>query len=189
MLIPLVRTCLIALAFAGLSQSNPVAPRPVTPDGQAMPAAGQETEHGVEGNLATILQSGSTNTRSYKVVIHNDGSATAEISGAPAIRKSEPATSQQFPPGTINTKIMRRLLAEIGDVGKIPTWGCAKSASFGTRTQIAYAGKTSGDLQCVRQQASGGGEAPLQASKELSKFVQTTLSQLKINDRRISSTR
>jgi len=188
-LIPLVRTCLIAVTFAGLSQSNPAAPRPVTPDGQAMPAAGQETEHGVEGNLATILQSGSTNTRSYKVVIRNDGSATAEISGAPAIRKSEPATSQQFPAGTINTKIMRRLLAEIGDVGKIPTGGCAKSASFGTRTQITYAGKTSGDLQCVRQQATGGDEAPLQASKELSKFVQTTLSQLKVNDRRISSTR
>lgn len=135
-LIPLVRTCLIALTFSGLPQSNPAAPRPATP------AAGQETEHGVEGNLATILQSGSTNTRSYKVVIHNDGSATAEISGAPAIRKSEPATSQQFPPGTINTRIMRRLLAEIGDVGKIPTGGCAKSASFGTRTQITYAGKT-----------------------------------------------
>jgi hypothetical protein len=84
---------------------------------------------------------------------------------------------------------MRRLLAEIGDVGKIPTGGCAKSASFGTRTQITYAGKTSGDLQCVRQQATGGDEAPLQASKELSKLVQTTLSQLKVNDRRISSTR
>jgi hypothetical protein len=188
-LIPLVRTCLIALTFAGLPQSNPATPRPVTPDGQATPAAGQETEHGVEGNLATILQSGSTNTRGYKVVIHNDGSATAEISGAPAIRKSEPARSQQFPPGTINTKTLRRLLAEIGDVGKIPTGGCAKSASFGTRTEITYAGKTSGDLQCVRQQASGGDEAPLQASKELSKFVQTTLIQLKVNDKRISSTR
>jgi len=188
-LIPLVRTCLIALTFAVLPQSNPAAPGPVTPDGQATPVAGQETEHGVEGNLATILQSGSTNTRAYKVVIHNDGSATADISGAPVIQKSEPARSQQFPPGTINTKTLRRLLAEIGDVGKIPTGSCAKSASFGTRTQITYAGKTSGDLQCVRQQASGGDEAPLQASKKLSKFVQTTLSQLKVNDRRISSTR
>ena len=187
MLIPLVRTCLIALTFAGLSLSNPAAPRPVTPDGQAMPAAGQETEHGVEGNLATILQSGSTNTRSYKVVIHNDGSATAEISDAPAIRKSEPATSQQFPPGTINTKIMRRLLAEIGDVGKIPTGGCAKSASFGTRTQITYASKTSGDLQCIRQQASDGDHAPLQVSEDLGRFVQTTLGQLRINNRRIGS--
>lgn len=188
-LISLVQTWLIALTFAGLPQSNPAAPRPVSPDGPATPVARQKTDHGVEGNLATILQSGSTNTRAYKVVIHNDGSATAEISGAPAIGKSEPARSQRFPPGTINTKTLRHLLAEIGDVGKIPTGGCAKSASFGTRTQITYAGKTSGDLQCVRQQASGGDEALLKASKELSKFVQTTLSQLKVNDRRISSTR
>jgi hypothetical protein len=186
-LIGLVRTCLIVLTFAGLPQRNPAAPQPVTPDGQATPAAGRETKHDVEGNLATILQSGSTNTRAYKVVIHHDGSATAEISGATSIRKSEPARSQQFPPGTINTKTLRRLLAEIGDVSKIPTGGCTKSASFGTRTQITYAGKTSEDLQCIRQQASGGDEAPLQASKDLSKFVQTTLSQLKINDRRISS--
>ena len=35
----------------------------------------------VEGILATITQSRSTNTRGYKVVIHDDGSATAEISG------------------------------------------------------------------------------------------------------------
>ena len=187
MLMPLVQTCLIALMFAGLPQ-NPAAP-PVTSESQAP----STTEHGskpsAKDDLATILQSGSTNTRSYRVVIHNDGSATAEVSGASSLQRSEPAQTQRFPPGTINTKHLRHLLVELGDVSKIPTGGCAKSASFGTRTQITYAGKTSGDLQCVRQQASGGDEASLKASKELSKFVQTTLSQLKVNDRRISSTR
>ena len=80
---------------------------------------------------------------------------------------------------------MLRLLTEIGDVSKIPTGGCAKSVSFGTRTQITYAGKTSGDLQCIRQQASDGDQAPLRAYEDLGRFVQTTLGQLKINDRRI----
>jgi hypothetical protein len=51
-----------------------------------------------------------------------------------------------------------------------------------------YAGKTSGDLQCIRQQASGGDQALLQASEDLGRLVQTTLSQLKITDRRIIST-
>jgi hypothetical protein len=122
-------------------------------------------------------------------VIHHDGSATAEISGATSLRKSEPERSQQFHPGTINTKILRHLLAEVGDVSKIETGACPKSVSLGTRTQIMYAGKTSGDLQCIRQQKSDGDRAPLKASTELSKFVQTTLSQLKINDGCVSSTR
>ena len=144
-------------------------------------------KHGVEENLATIIRSGSTNTRAYEVVIHNDGSATAEIGGASFAFRIEPPRSQQFPPGTIDTRTLLRLLAQIGDVSKIPTGGCAKSVSFGTRTQITYMGKTSGDLQCIRQQASGGDRAPVQASEDLGKFVQTTLSQLKINDRRGSS--
>src|SRR5580658_5113575 len=78
-------------------------------------------------------------------------------------------------------------IAEIGDVSKIPTGGCAKSASFGTHTQITYGSKTSGDLQCIRQQAPDGDHAPLQASEDLGRFVQKTLGQLKINDRRIGS--
>ena len=183
MLADLVRSFSWALVVAGLLQGNfATTPQAITPEGQATAAAEPEMKQGVEGNLATIIQSRSTNTRAYQVVIHNDGSATAEISGA-----SGPPRSQQFPPGTIDTKTLRRLLAEIGDVSGIPTGGCAKSISFGTRTQITYAGKTSGDLQCIRQQASSGDQAPLQASEDLSRFVQTTLSQLKINNRRTSS--
>jgi len=120
-------------------------------------------------------------------VISNDGSATAEIRGASSALRTEPSRSQQFPPGAIDTKTLRRLLTEIGDVSKIPTGGCAKSVSFGTRTQITYGSKTSGDLQCIRQQASNSDQAPQQASEDLGRFVQTTLGQLKINDRRIGS--
>jgi len=166
------------------SQSGPaVAQQAITPQSPATPTAGQETKQGDEGNLATIIQSRSTNTRGYKVVVHNDGSATAEIGGAGSPFRVVPSRSQQFPPGTVDTKTLRRLLTEIGDVSRIPTGGCVKSVSFGTSTQIAYMGKTSGDLQCIRRQASGGDQALLQASQELSRFAQTTLRQLKINDR------
>jgi hypothetical protein len=185
----LVRTFPLALAFAALLQSSSAAAQQaITPENQATATAGPEVKPEVGGDLATIIQSGSTNTRAYKVVIHNDGSATAEISGASFGSRTEPPRSQQFPPETIDTKTLRRLLTQIGDVSRIPTGGCMKSVSFGTRTQIAYAGKTSGDLQCIRQQASGGDQALLQASEDLGRFVRTTLSQLKINDRRVSST-
>ena len=120
-------------------------------------------------------------------MILEDGSAIAQIGGAISALRTEPSRSQQFPSGAIDTKTLRRPLIEIGDVSKIPTGGCAKSVSFGTRTQITYASKTSGDLQCIRQQASDGDQAPLQASEDLGRFVQKTLGQLKINDRRIGS--
>ena len=172
------------LALAGLCPHTAAPSQQAAPPAnhQATATAEQEVTKSVEGILVTISQSRSTNTRGYKVVIRDDGSATAEIDGAGSL-PTEPSRSQQFPPGAIDTKTLRRLLTEVGDVSKIPTGGCAKSVSFGTRTQITYAGKTSGDLQCIRQQASNVDQAPLQASEALGRFVQTTLSQLKINDR------
>jgi len=177
----------LVLVFAGLLPSNPAAAQQtITPENRQATAT-SEQETGVKGVLATITQSRSTNTLGYRIVIYNDGSATAEIGGASSALRTEPSRWQQFPPGAIDTKTLRRLLTEIGDVSKIPTGGCAKSVSFGTRTQITYASKTSGDLQCIRQQASNGDQAPQQASEDLGRFVQTTFGQLKINDRRIGS--
>jgi hypothetical protein len=179
----LMRVFPLLLALAGLLPTSPAnAQRAIAPEGQASnqtstrATAGQEMKQGVEEDLATIVQSRSTNSRGYKVVIHNDGSATAEID---AFRMGPPR-SQEFPPGTIDTKTLRRLLIEVGDVSRIPIGNCAKSVSFGTRTQIAYAGKTSGDLQCLRPQASEGDQTPRQAWEELGRFVRTTLGQLKI---------
>jgi len=177
----------LVLVFAGLLPSSPAAgQQAITPENRQVTATAQQ-ETGAKGILATITQSRSTNTLGYRILIYNDGSATAEIAGASSALRTEPSRSQEFPPGAIDTKTLRRLLTEIGDVSKIPTGGCAKSASFGTRTQIMYASKTSGDLQCIRPKASDGDQAPQQASEDLGKFVKTTLGQLKINDRRIGS--
>lgn len=181
----------VLLVLAGLLRPSPATAQPGIMSGeiQATPAAGQEIGQPVnpdaQGVLAVITQSRSTNTRGYTVTIHNDGSATAEIEGATVAGRAELPRSQQFPAGTIDTKTLRSLLTEIGDVSKIPTGGCAKSVSFGTRTEITYAGKTSGDLQCIRQEPSEGNQAPPQANEQLGRFVQTTLGQLKIDARRI----
>jgi hypothetical protein len=126
--------------------------------------AGQETMPGGEGDLATI--SGSTNAFAYKVVIQKDGSATAEIS----FKTHALVESQEFPAGSIDTKSLLSLLTQIGDVSNIPT----------ETTEISFAGKTSGNLQSILRQASGGDQALLQASEDLAKFLQATLSQLKI---------
>lgn len=136
--------------------------------------AQEEAKQDAEGGLPTIIQSGSTNTLPYKVVIRDDGSATAKIGDTGSARL------QQFPPGTIETKALLRLLARIVDVSKIPTGSCPKSVSFGTRTEISYAGKTSGDVQCIRENASGRDQVDLQAGEELSEFVRMTLRQLNI---------
>jgi hypothetical protein len=177
----------LVLVFAGLLPSNPAAAQQAITSENHPATAMAEQETSVKGILATITQSRSTNTLGYRIVINNDGSATAEIGGASSALGTEPSRSQQFPPGAIDTKTLRHLLTEIGDVSKIPTGGCAKSVSFGTRTQITYASKTSGDLQCIRKQASNGDQVPQPASEDLGRFVQATLGQLKINDRRIGS--
>jgi hypothetical protein len=185
----LVRTIPLALACAGLLQSSAaMGQQPVTP-ATAATSAGQEANQGAkqgsEGILATIIQSGSTNTRAYKVAIHNDGSATVEFNDTNSdLRRLLP---QQFPRGTIDIGTLRRLLGEIGDVSRIQTGGCAKSASFGTRTQINYAGKTSGDLQCILHEALGGDQVLLDSSEDLGRLVQSILSQLKIDSRRMVS--
>jgi hypothetical protein len=87
------------LAFAGLLPSNPAAAEQSirSEDHQATATTEQERKQGAEGILAIITQSRSTNGRGYKVVIQNDGSATAEIGGTSFALRAEPSRSQQFP--------------------------------------------------------------------------------------------
>jgi len=143
-----------------------------TPNGAAKESATRE--------VATIIQSPSTNTPGFRIVIHDDGSATEEIRDFSHNPGRAPVQPRQYPPGTIDTNTLNRLLTKIGDVSTIPTGFCPKSVSFGTRTQISYNGKTSGDLQCIRRAASGTDESLLQASEELSRFVQQIVKQAKV---------
>src|SRR5208337_2774827 len=91
----LVRTLPFALASAALLLFSYAA------------APAQQTKPVVAGDLATILQSGSTNSRGYSVVIHNDGSATSVFIGT----TDAMAEKREFPAGTVDTKTLRQLLA------------------------------------------------------------------------------
>jgi hypothetical protein len=178
----LVRALPFTLAFTGLLHGgNAIGQQPAAP----VASAGQEVKQRTEVVLATILQSGSTNSRAFRVAIHNDGSATVEFEDASS--NSSGDSAQQFPHGTIDVVTLSRLLTDIGDVSRIQTGGCAKSASFGTRTQISYAGKASGDLQCILHESLGGDQVLLHSSEDLGRFVQGVLGQLKIDSRRIGS--
>jgi len=171
---------LLALTWLPQDASKPTEQTP-TPESQATaPSSNKEPKAG--RTLATIIQSGSTNTRPYRVTIRKDGSATVELGGSNA------PPSKELPAGTVDAKTLRQLLRAVHDVTKIPAGRCAKSASFGTSTQIAYAGKTSGDLQCIQAGTSAEADnSKLQSSQELGKFVQATLQELKVNASRIGS--
>ena len=102
----------LVLAFAG----KPAAAQQAigSEDHQATATTTREMNQGVESILAFITQSGSTNSRGYKVVIHNDGSATVAIGGTGFALRTEPSRSQQFPPRTIDTNTLRRLPTQVG---------------------------------------------------------------------------
>jgi hypothetical protein len=145
---------------------------------------GQGKNPDAENILTVISKSRSTNSPAYRVVVRNDGSATAEIGGANVAASSEPAQLRTFTAGSIDSQTLRRLLTELGDVSAIPTGHCPKSVSFGTTTQVTYEGKTSGDLECVRRPATGDDQARFQAAQDLARFVEKVLNQLKVNPRK-----
>lgn len=173
----------LLMLLSTVEKARPFCQKQQTVDSEQVPV--QNSQRG--NAVATILQSGSTNTRGYRVTIFDDGSATAVISTAPnSLRSSQPHI-QQFPAGTTDADRLQALLTRIGDVSTIPTGRCAKSVSFGTRTQISYKGKTSGDIQCIRGAASGE-ESLLRASEELSILVQDTLRHLNVRNSRVATT-
>ena len=130
----------------------------------ATPATGtQVTNPSVEEGLATL--SGSCNDYTYHLAIQNDGSAT----GAICYRTHALVRMLDFTAGTFDTSKLRSLLTKIGDVTTIPT----------VSTEITFAGKTSGNLRSIVQQASGGDQL-LQASNDLAQCLLAALNELKI---------
>jgi len=154
-------------------------------------AAPRGKSEGSAKYLATIIRSGSTNTRPYKVFIHANGSATVQLLGGSSSvlnPQSTPLREKHLPSGTIDAKTLRKLLGDVADVSKILTGSCPKSVSFGTRIQISYAGKTSGDLQCILVDTSHGADnSKVEPGQALGKFVENTLRDLKINASRFGT--
>jgi hypothetical protein len=96
--------------------------------------------------VASCVQSASTNAPSVTVVIYGDASADRTVGPA---RNLPVAPPMSYPAGSPDVVKFLADVQAVGDVTRIPIGGCAKSVSFGTTTRVTAYGKTSGDLQCA----------------------------------------
>jgi len=100
------------------------------------------------GVVALIKVSASTNSAEVDVTVYSDGSATRTI--GPARNSVLDVTPAMFLPGQPAVAHFLADLDAVGNVAAIPIGQCPKSASFGTTTTVTAGGKTSGDLQCLK---------------------------------------
>jgi hypothetical protein len=119
----------------------------------------------VPPDSATIVDSGSTNTSGYRIVVRSDGSAAASLQ---QLRSSQSSTPKPF---TISKAVASRFFADLAAArkGNATTVPCMKSASFGTTLRITWQGWTSPDLSCPPKDALGKALiADVQAIREAS---------------------
>lgn len=103
-------------------------------------------------HAAVIVDSGSTNTPGYRLVIQASGSAGWSVSR----RRNSPACSRNTGKLTsLLTQKFFRDLQTLMPLSKLTVSPCAKSASFGSTLHVTYEGSTSPDLSCP----AGGNEA------------------------------
>jgi hypothetical protein len=91
-----------------------------------------------------IVNSGSTNRAGYRIAVAPDG--RVQVMQGTATRTL-----------TIPAQLAAQLYADLAAAGPLdamPAQRCMKSASFGSTTTIAYAAKTSPDLQCEATSAA-----------------------------------
>ncbi len=93
---------------------------------------------------AVIVNSGSTNSAGYKIVLSSNGKATVTAqshSGTPS------GAVKSF---TVANATATRFFADLAAArsAKLATVPCMKSASFGTSTRVTWQGWVSSDLEC-----------------------------------------
>jgi hypothetical protein len=107
---------------------------------------------------ATIVDSGSTNTTGFRIVVQRSGKAACVITPAKFARRADEksSTKQQ----QLSHALVNRLFSDLEAVrplSSIPEPRCMKSASFGTTRTIEFGGEKTPDLGC-----GSGGNAKLQ---------------------------
>jgi hypothetical protein len=113
---------------------------------------------------AVIVDSGSTNTAGFKIVVEKSGKAVyTESARTAAIHRK------------ISGDLVRRLFADL-EAGKpladLPHRACMKSASFGTTMTIEFSGQTTPDLSC-RNGADGKLQALIDDADQVVKAFKT----------------
>jgi hypothetical protein len=108
-----------------------------------------------------IRNSGSTNTAGFTIVVQPDGYADIYSNGATQLKTV----------GEAQTAWLFRKVDAAQPLENLATGRCMKSASFGTRTTLAYEGHTSPDLSC-------GGDA---TTRELARTAAVIVDQLGVS--------
>jgi hypothetical protein len=104
----------------------------------------------VSAGSAKIVDSGSTNTSGYTIVVQTDGSASIVVQQS----ATQSSTPKAF---TLSKDTATKLFADLAAArtANAVTVPCMKSASFGTTLRIAWQGWTSPDLSCPAKDALG----------------------------------
>ncbi len=114
----------------------------------------------VDSGNVTIVNSGSTNTAGYTIVIHPNLAADVTVAG------TTEAKAVAAPQG-------RWLFAKVRaamPLDELPGGRCMKSVSFGSSTTLTYAGQQTPDLSC-------GGDA---TTRELARSANVIVDQLHV---------
>ncbi|CAF0857110.1 unnamed protein product [Adineta steineri] len=103
----------------------------------------------------TIVNSGSTNTPGYTIIIQNDGNTHYYIAPSRAQIANSDGTCQQptWTNGTaqLSSSTRKSLYCQIKHCepfNKLPVESCGKSVSFGFTLKLTYNGETTPDLSC-----------------------------------------
>ena len=99
--------------------------------------------------LVTIVNSGSTNTAGFQIVVEPSGEAeyTAQPRRFPIGKTEAPKRISK----TIPTPLAKSLYADVNaarPLSALPAQSCGKSVSFGTRLTIQFGKDASPDLSC-----------------------------------------
>ncbi len=142
---------LIALVIAMAGVMSPIA--------QSFPS--------VQYNLATIVNSGSTNTAGFRIAIRRSGAAeyTSIPRGANS-QNTEPEKSGREIPKDLAMRLFSDLEAA-KPLGGLPAPHCMKSKSFGSRLTIEFGGESTPDLSC----GDGGNEHLRAIIKDVNEMV------------------
>jgi hypothetical protein len=100
---------------------------------------------------ATIVDSGSTNTNAFRIVVEASGKTQSTM--MPRSRQASNAEPPATTSGTIPAALAERLYSDLEaawPLSSLPSPHCLKSASFGTRFTIEFDGQTTPDLSCGR---------------------------------------
>jgi len=103
----------------------------------------------------SIVNSGSTNTAGFRIVVEKSGDAeyTAQPRRFPIGRSESPRTIRKALPKTLAGRLYSDVKAA-QPLSALPERHCVKSVSFGTRLTIETEGDVSPDLSC----GDGGNE-------------------------------